>query len=472
LDDVQKQLDAAVKRHAALQKEHAPCADVITDLEAQTGDSKKQLSLAQKKLAAIEQDHASLAKEHSISADTIAELEREAGDLKRQLGVLVKKHSALEKTHTAQEQAMTELESRQASLEEMNSDDGKLISKLKKQQADLEKRLVSKDGDIETLQQESARRHNCVGELENTLQSVRLEAHSKILELEQLLREETDRRHKLEEDVPNLERQIDDLRPYKHSSAVLQASVNARDEQIEQLSRELGESLRDAKEARQRVHDLQRESSAMIRNLEDQVQHGLQVAEASNKDTEEAYARAQRVEGEKTLLEQALAASNADNAALRQRLREDAQAHEEDDKSAANAMEEILKERKRERKEGEQARVQALQKAKEEHDKELEAILEQHANEQQRADEEIKRLRRTQNELETALSHSRAERENEEMQAHEAMNIVAAEMTAVRNECSSLEDQLAEMRKVISQNNCAEPCPCTYTDHLIRGRTR
>ena len=85
---------------------------------------------------------------------------------------------------------------------------------------------------------------------------------------------------------------------------------------------------------------------------------------------------------------------------------------------------------------------------------ELEAILEQHANGQQRADEEIKRLRRTQNELETALSESRAERENEEMQAHEAMNIVAAEMTAVRNACSSLEDQLAEMRMVISQSIC------------------
>ena len=68
------------------------------------------------------------------------------------------------------------------------------------------------------------------------------------------------------------------------------------------------------------------------------------------------------------------------------------------------------------------------------------------------ASEEMERLRRTQSELEAVLSKSRADRESEEMQAHEAMNIVAAEMTAVRNECSNLEDQLAEMRMVMHTN--------------------
>ena len=38
-EDLKKQLDVAVKRHAALQKDHAPCSDVIVDLEAQVGPS-------------------------------------------------------------------------------------------------------------------------------------------------------------------------------------------------------------------------------------------------------------------------------------------------------------------------------------------------------------------------------------------------------------------------------------------------
>jgi myosin heavy subunit len=213
-------------------------------------------------------------------------------------------------------------------------------------------------------------------------------------------------------------------------------------------------ALYEGEQANSRADGLEsalRRSEAKICILEEQVAHGLQVAEASNKDAENAY-------GEVKRLEQALAASDGDNTALRERLKEDARARAEDESMATRALEEIVLERESERESEARQRANALLELHAAHDKALQALKGTHAEEmqvmvgerdqaRQQAEEKLARLHRTQTELETALAKSHADRESEEMQAQEAINIVAVEMGALRNDCAALEDKLATLRR-------------------------
>ena len=144
--------------------------------------------------------------------------------------------------------------------------------------------------------------HRLAGELESALQRARLEAHAQRGAVEETLREETARRHQLEEEMPRLTRELERLRPLHASNAELKKDMCAAHDDSSRLQMEVEAAhisieLLGAKEL-ELAHELEHARAKVIA-LEQQVSHGLQVAEAANKDTENAFLEAQRVDDEK-----------------------------------------------------------------------------------------------------------------------------------------------------------------------------
>ena len=138
-----------------------------------------------------------------------------------------------------------------------------------------------------------------------------------------------------------------------------------------------GAALHEGEQAKSRADGLEselRRSGAKVGSLEEQVAHGLQVAEASNKDAENAFIEVQRLQAQLANAEQALAASHGDTSALRERLKEDARARAEHEVSATRAMEEILLERESERERETEERAKALAQLQATHDKAIQVI--------------------------------------------------------------------------------------------------
>jgi chromosome segregation ATPase len=250
---------------------------------------------------------------------------------------------------------------------------------------------------------------------------------------------------------------------HMHQLAVYEAADVRR--QLDSTRQELQQARAQLRGNQEKIRDLESSLSAMDVTIEKQTEHmrrehaeeleqierQLLSLQESNRDAEAACREVKR-------LEQALAASDGDNTALRQRLKEDARARAEDELMATRALEEIVLERESEREiearqranalaELQAAHDKALQELKRAHAEEMEAMVEERDQARQQAEEKLARLHRTQTELETALAKSHADRESEEMQAQEAINIVAVEMGALRNDCAALEDKLATLRR-------------------------
>ena len=137
---------------------------------------------------------------------------------------------------------------------------------------------------------------------------------------------------------------------HMHQLAVYEAADVRR--QLDSTRQELQQARAQLRGNQEKVRDLESSLSAMDVTIEKQTEHmrrehaveleqierQLLSLQESNRDAENAYREVKR-------LEQALAALDGDNTALRERLKEDARARAEDESMAARALEEIQHER-------------------------------------------------------------------------------------------------------------------------------